>query len=47
MRTLLIIAAILTATPAQAASPAQRPSILKYYLCLANPTVIDKTRCHL
>lgn len=47
MRVLLITAALFTATPAYAASPAQRPSILKYYLCLANPTVIDKTRCHM
>lgn len=47
MRVLLIAAALVIATPANAAPASQRVSILKYFQCLANPTVVDKTRCHL
>lgn len=44
--TALILAATF-ATPSHAATSASRVSILKYYYCLANPLVPDKTRCHL
>lgn len=33
--------------PVYAAPARERPSILKYYLCLANPLVVDKTLCHM
>lgn len=46
-RVVLVALAFGLAMPANAASSPSRVSILKYYLCLANPLVVDKTLCHL
>ena len=43
-----VLSLMFAMAPAAKAAPAkQRVSILKYYLCLANPTVVDKSLCHL
>ena len=48
MKKILIVAAMLMAvSPGQAATSAQRVSILKYYQCLAQKVIYPALMCHL